>query len=81
MTPTITSTLAALSNVGNTPVTLRLSSEMYSLDAARRAATRHDPVVSVDATGELSLQAVGDDAWRTFREFAQDLLATALKAE
>ena len=81
MTPTIASTLAALSNVGKATVTVRLNTQVYSLDGARRAVARQSHALSLDAAGELTVRDAGGDSWRALREFTQDLLATAVQTE
>ena len=80
MTPTITSTLAALSNVGNTSITVRLNRDLFPLEVTCAVATRH-PDLSLTSAGDLTIRANGDGAWHALREFTQDLLASTRHAE
>jgi hypothetical protein len=80
MTPTIASTLAALSNVGNGPVTVRLNANVYPNDVTSRAITSRTQQLTLDAGGNLTIHS-GVDAWRALREFSQELLQAAMQAE
>jgi hypothetical protein len=81
MRPTIVSTLSALSNVGNVDVRVRLNPQLFPVEVCQETAARHGDVLSVDAAAELTVRAVGHDSWHALREFMQDLLAAALRAE
>lgn len=81
MTPTIASTLAALSDVGKASVTVRLNAQVYPLDTALRAAARHGDALSLTDAGVLTIREAGDASWRALREFTQDLLSAAVHTE
>jgi hypothetical protein len=81
MTPTIASTLSALSDVGSIPVTVRLNPHLFPVAIAQDAAARQAAALSVDSAGDLTVSAASPDAWHALREFTRDLLAHALRAE
>jgi hypothetical protein len=80
MTPTIVSTLAALSNVGRTPVTVRLTRTLYPPDVASAAAARYGQALALDVDGSLMIRN-GVDAWRVLRDFGQEILEAGMRTE
>ena len=80
MTPTIASTLAALSSVGNASVTVRLNQALYPPDVTAGAFSRHGQLLALEANGNLTISC-DVDAWRSLREFSQEVLASVIQAE
>ena len=79
--PTLTQTLAVLSDVGKASICLPLNAELFPPSVARAcAASLHRDGLSVSENGELRL-AGGEDAWATLREFLALLLVPTLEAE
>ena len=81
MTPTITLTLAALSNVGKAPIAIRLDQQLFPVCTARGCATRHSRTLSLNGAGDLLVHGTAPDAWDDLRRFTQDLLAASLERE
>jgi len=81
MTPTIASTLAALNNVGNASVTVRLDPQLFPVDIAQEAAARRAGDLSVSTTGDLTVHPTGECAAEALRGFMQDVLAATLQRE
>lgn len=80
MTPTIASILAALSNVGKTPVTIRLTGIVYPVDVMNGAVNRHSRLLALDVSGRLTVHA-GVDAWDALRDFGKEALEAAMQTE
>jgi hypothetical protein len=80
MTPTIASTLAALSNVGKTTVALRVAGTVYPSEVLRSAITRRNHVLGLDSGGSLIIHS-GPDAWGALRDFGHEVLEAAVQAE
>jgi hypothetical protein len=72
-------TLAALADVGNAPVTVRLDPAVFPPPLLRDTAARYDSALAVASDGALTVSEIGPDAWESLRRFAQDLLLGALE--
>lgn len=81
MKPTIASILAALSNVGKAPVTVRLDPQLFPVGLAHEAVARQPHALALNEAGELTVLVTGHDGWQALREFTQDILAAALTIE
>lgn len=80
MTSTIPQTLAALSNVGKAPVNVPMSPLLFPAEIARTVAERQSHAMTF-ADGQLSIHAVGPEAWQALQTFTRELLAATLSGQ
>lgn len=81
MTQTIATTLAALRNVGNAPVTVRLHAAVLHPHLVKQVAARHRGIMIADIDSAVTITLSGPDSWDSLRRFAEDLLAGALESQ
>lgn len=75
MEPTTIRTLAALGNVGKTPVTVRVSDRLFSPALISECARHYAHHLSADSHGYLTIAPAGEEARESLRRFTNDLLA------